>query len=181
MKQTKKIAQNKEQKKNPSKKIKDVTVNNDNEMIKLFKITLAILAIVAVFFIVTYVVTKQKPEKKEETPTEIQYTEILVGEIWNKGGAYYVLAGKEDDQFLTLYDSYLSEYQEKNTEASYYLINLDNVFNRQYIAETSNLYTKNPADIRFKESTLLKINNGKVVGAYEGKDQIVAHLETLVK
>lgn len=180
MKQTRKIAQNKEKKEAPMKKIKDVTVNNDNEVMKLFKITIAILVIVAVFFIVTYIVTK-KPEKKEETPTEIQYTEILVGELWNKGGSYYVLAGAKDDQYMSLYDFYLNEYQEKNPDANYYLINLDNVFNKKYVSESSNLYTTNPSDIRFKESTLLRISNGKVVNAYEGKDQIVAHLETLIK
>lgn len=180
MKQTKKIAQKKEAKKE-TKKIKDVTVNDDNEMVRLLKIILVLVVVVVVFFGITYLVTREK--KKEDTKTEptIQYDEILVGEIWNKEGTYFVLAGSEEDYFLSLYAYYLDLYEEKNSEMTYYMVNLDNAFNHKYFSDTSNLYTTNPSDIRFSTTTLLKVSGGRVVEAYEGKENIQTYLEEITK
>ena len=111
MKQSKKFAQRKETNKTQSKKIKDVTVNEDNEMEKLIKIILVVVIVIVVFFGITYLVTREKKTEKEETPTTIQYTEILVGEIWNKGGTYFVLAFEKEDQFTSLYEYYLDLYK----------------------------------------------------------------------
>lgn len=180
MKQMKKIAQKKEAQKE-TKKIKDVTVNDDNEMGKLVKIILILVVIVVVFFGITYLVTREKEQTKSEPETTIQYEEILVGEIWNQNGTYFVIAGTEDDQFMSLYAYYLDLYKEKESEVTYYTVNLDSVFNRKYVAETSNLYTSNPSEIRFSNTTLLKIKDGKVVEVYEGKESIQSHLEELTK
>ena len=62
--------------------------------------------------------------------------------------------------------------------AVYYILNLDSVFNKKYFTDgESNLYTENPSEIRFKDATLLKVQDGKVVEAYEGKDSIITYLK----
>lgn len=178
MKQTKKIAQKKVEKKT---KIKDVTVNENDEVVRLIKIVIALVVIVLIFFGITYLVTK-KSDTKEKEETEIQYTEILVGEIWNKGGTYYVLVGYEEDSYMSMYETYLNLYKNyKDSDSKYYLINLDNVFNRNYVAETSNLYTTNPSEVRFKNTTLLKVVDGTVTETYEGKDAITSYLEGILQ
>lgn len=178
MKQTKKIAQKKVEKKT---KIKDVTVNENDEVVRLIKIVIALVVIVLIFFGITYLVTK-KSDTKEKEETEIQYTEILVGEIWNKGGTYYVLVGYEEDSYMSMYETYLNLYKNyKDSDSKYYLINLDNVFNRNYVAETSNLYTTNPSEVRFKDTTLLKVVDGTVTETYEGKDAITSYLEGILQ
>lgn len=185
MKQTKKIADKQETKQVKTKKIKNVTVNNDNEVGKLIRIILIVILVFAIFLGITYFVTNQgkKKNNNDNQQTNIQYTEILVGEIWNKGGEYYVLAGKEDDQYLSLYSTYLDLYKQNiNTSSIYYVLNLDSVFNKKYFDENgSNLYTENPSEIRFKDATLLKVKDGKVLEAYEGKDSILIYLEQLNK
>ena len=180
MKQMKKIENKKENKKNESKKIKNVTIDEGNEVTRLFKIILILILIFAVFVGITYFVTRPKDSDTEQE-TEIQYQEILVGEIWNKGGEYYVLLGHEDDQYLSLYTTYLDLYGQENEDSIYYVTNLDSVFNKKYVAEESNLYTENPSEIRFKGATLLKIKDGKVVEGYEGYDDIMTYLKELVK
>lgn len=183
MKQTKKIADNHNKKgigQTKSSKIKNVTVREDNEITRLIRIILIVIIVFAVFVGITYFVTHQgNDDTANNQETSIQYTEILVGEIWNKGGEYFVLAGREEDQYLSLYATYLDLYQQNiNTDAVYYILNLDSVFNKKYFTDgESNLYTENPSEIRFKDATLLKVHDGKVVEAYEGKDSIITYLK----
>ncbi len=172
MKQTKKIVEKREHKGKEAKKIKNVTINEEDQGTAFIKLIAIVTVFVLVFFGITYIMTK-KANKKENEETEIQYSEILVGEIWSKGGTYYVLATHEKDPLKPIYTSYLSGQ-------TYYLVNLDSVFNLQYVAETSNLYTTTPSEIRFKDATLLKLQDGRVIESYEGADSITNYIATLI-
>ena len=180
MKQIRKIEQKKEEKKKQPKKIKDVTVNDDNEVARLVKLVIGVVVFVLVFYAITALLTN-KDKKSEDKKTEIQYTEILVGELWSQKGSYYVFASKmEDDQTEKLYEAYLELYHSKHTNDSYYIIDLRNVFNRNYVAEESNLSVGNHSEIRFKGDTLLKVVDGAITETYEGREAIINHLNSVM-
>lgn len=153
-------------------------VYND-EITNLVKIFLGVAAVFVVFIGITYFMTNNK-ELVIPKPTysnEIQFSEILAGEILNqKSPEYYVLAAFEDDVYNAAYDSYLTKFNEK-TKIKRYTVNLDRFFNVSSVAEKSN-FTDN---VIFSESTLLKINNGKITEIYEGKTKIIEYLAGKIK
>ncbi len=149
--------------------------NNDNEMAKLLKIVGIIVAFLAVFFILVNVFnpkTNNTDEKKE-----IQYTSILAANILKqKPTSYYVLVEYKDDSNTPLYETYLSSYKTNHTDGHYYFVDLSNSFNIWSIGDDNKLTIDNINDIRFNQTVLLYINNGKVENSFAGVDSIKAQL-----
>ena len=179
MKQIKKI-QSKQKEANNKTKIKKVNVSEDNEIVKLIKIIIVVVLIFAFFVLITYLLNN-KDEEEAETTIDIQYSEILVGNIWNKQGNYYVLLGKADDIFLSTVDMYMTNYINglEDEEIGYYVVNLDSIFNKNYLSSESNIFADNHSDVRFKGLTLLYMQDGEVSSAYEEYDTIIEYVKGL--
>ena len=148
---------------------------NTKQVVIIFSV---IIAVIAIFYGITIVVSDNNKEEVINNIEEpnIQYTEILVGEIYNQNeNEYYVLAydGSENSQ---TYVSSLKEYTNTENSNQAYFINLLSAFNKKYLSSESNFDNKYPT---FKCSTLLKINNGNIVEVYE-EEQITTKLEELM-
>ena len=91
---------------------------------------------------------------------------------------YYVLVEGENDQYLELYNYYLSSYNKENQKLKYYTIDLSDVFNRDYIGEKT-LLSGDIATYKFAETTLIKVKNGSLIEIYDNRDAIVSYLENL--
>ena len=179
MKQVKKIQENQ---KNQKTKIKKVKSAENNEMVKLFQILFVVVLIFAFFVLITYLLNRSKDEEATEPEVEIQYSEIMVGNIWNLGGSYYVLLGKSDDEYLPVIDIYLNNYiksLDEDNDIKYYVANLDTIFNKGYVDSESNIFTDVHSEIRFKGLTLIFVEKGKIVRAYEGSDEILNYVKGL--
>ena len=90
----------------------DTSMNS--ELKKLGIIIVILLVIFFVCFGITKVVTDGKDNYEynfdDETPVEIQYDEILVGEILNQNrNEYYVLLERDEDVSVDLYHYYVSK------------------------------------------------------------------------
>ena len=179
---------NKVEKTNKNKvnnKSTNLMISTDNEMSKLVLLIIIVGIVFAAFYIVTLFVTKNdKEEQKTEETTEvtIQYQKILVGNILSqKDKEYYVLAYFEKDQYVDLYKKYLEYYKTLEGTMPYYFVNMDESFNKQYVGEKSKLNVSEAKDFKFKETTLLRIQDGKVISMYEGKDSITGKLGRMTK
>lgn len=160
-----------------------ITTAND-EFKKLIKVIVSVLIIFALFFLITYLVTKKdnEPTPTPEVKTVIQYDEILIGELLNQNNSeYYVLLTQEKDQYVGLYTSYISIYDKKENSSRVYTSNLDNVFNKKYISTESQFVIANIKDVKFKGTTLLKIKNKQITNYYETKTDIINHLKEMIK
>ena len=176
------IVNTKEVKKEENKKEEFLLQNN--EMTNFIKIILAGLGIVLVLYLVTYIINKNKYPDKEDEKVEasIQYDQILVNKVLSQNkNEYYVLAKMKDDKYNDTYDVYVGSYTYKEGALKIYTADLSSAFNKNYVSDESNLYVSNVDDIKFSKSTLIKISNGQVVEAYEGHENIVAHLNSIVK
>ena len=166
----------------PTKKGEPVLKTND-EMLNLIKIILAIVAISLIFYGITTIVTKNN--KKDNGLTEevnIQYDEILVGTLFEQPNSeYYVLVVKDDDYYYSAYTSLLSVYTTKEKSIRVYTADLTNAFNKTYQAEESNIKTTDLQQLKFSDSTLIKIKDKKIVAGYEGSTDIITHLNSLLK
>lgn len=139
---------------------------------KIIKILFIILIIIVVFYAITILITKYQDSKPDKTTqTDIKYEEILIGNMYKKNeDVYYVLAQFEND--LSKLYSAVYNYQQEG-EIKLYTATLDNALNKKYIGEESNFSEKYPI---FKESTLLKIQNGEIVEYVEGVDKILGKI-----
>lgn len=148
---------------------------NAKQVIIMFSI---VLSVIIIFYGITILVSNKKEEEiinNVEEPN-IQYTEILVGEIFNQEeSVYYVLAYDDSDDSQT-YITSLQEYENiENTDKVYY-VNLLSAFNKKYLSDESDFSSKYPT---FKGCTLLKISDDKIIETYE-EDQITTKLNELV-
>ena len=174
------------QKKDKRKKQNNSVFSTDNEMAKLVLLIVIVAIAFAIFYVITlFVVNKnEKSEATEEIQeTTIQYEKILVSSILTKQEKeYYVLVYKKDDKYLDTYKNYLSYYKMAKTDAlPYYYVELDSQFNKQFVSSESNLNVEQAKDLRFSQTTLMRIKDKKIASTYEGKDNITGKLSRMTK
>ena len=155
---------------------KNMVVEDEMSIIKFLKIIIAVLIIFVLFTFITKIITNK--EKNDET-TNIQYDKILVGSILNRPESdYYVLVISKDDENALVYTNLISTYKAKSEHRRFYTADLADEFNKIYVADTNNLNVTAIDDIRFAETTLLHISDGKIVSSRVG-DNIKSYLENL--
>jgi hypothetical protein len=155
---------------------------SETEMgINYIKIILIILVIVCVFSLITSFVTNKKNNKTNSNEVTIQYKEIIAGNILNvSNDEYYVLIEFENDNYNTLYETYLTNYASKEKALPYYKVDMSKGFNKSYIStDKPNLDTDISSELKFTETTLLKIKSKKIVEKYYTNDAIIKALEQL--
>ena len=99
-----------------SKKNKQVILKNNqsvesDESKKLIKIIIIVAIIFLLFYIATLFFTKKDKDnifKNDLNAAEIQYDEIIIGEMFNKQGEYYVLLQEEDDPYKSILNTYVT-------------------------------------------------------------------------
>lgn len=146
-------------------------MNEEYNLISLIKMIVVIIIVVFMFYGLTVLITKNKKTGSQDdinNNTEIQYDEILIGNIYDqKEEEYYVLVELTSD-YITLNDI-LTNYNSKTEKIKLYTADLNNGFNKKYLGEKSNFENKYPI---FNKSTLLKIKNKQLIEYVEGTDKI---------
>lgn len=169
-----------------AKKNVTATIKNENEFNKLIKIILILILFFAIFYGITYFVSNKQQNiigngESQQKIAAIQYDKIIVGDIKNqKRDEYYVFMDKSDSNNYDLYQSYLSNYASKEDAIKVFTVDMNDIFNQDYYAKESNIDTDDMSEFRIKEATLLKIEDGTIVESYEGKDEIVAKLKSMI-
>lgn len=178
MSKTKQISKKKQEKK---KKKMDSQIVSGNEITNLIKIVVIVCAVLLLFYFITLLVNKKdgKETYSENTTATIQYSKILVGQILNRSEQdYYVLIEKENDQYVDLYNYYLSSYDGERENLKYYTVDLSDVFNGNNIGEETVL-TGTVSDFKFADTTLLRVQDKVITEVYDNRDSIVSYLENL--
>ena len=137
--------------------------NIENESTKFIIILLCIVAFIAILWLVDTLKNNKDAEEPEEKTVNINYSEVLVGNMLDqKYDKYVVYAYNKDSEN----DDATIKYLLTATE-HYYTLNLDLANNLPAVAETSN-FEGTIDQIKFKGLTLLIIENGKISKFYEG-------------
>ena len=170
-----------------SKKSNSALLTEGNEVNNLIRIVGLVSILFIAFYLITYFVTKKPNKVVRPTETTIQYSEILVGGILSQSGKeYYVLAisaGDTSSEYATYKETYESNHTTGivKTFLKTYSINLGSLFNRSFVAKTSNLKVTDLKDILFKDTTLIYVKDKKIISYYEGKDAIINYYKVLIK
>jgi len=167
-----------------AKKINTKNINNGNEMTNFIKIIIVVTIILCVFYVLTVFINREdevKSPDNNDTNAQIQYDEILVGDIFEQSNDnYYVLIEDTEDVNIRVYEAYLSVYSQKDDAKRYYTAVINNIFNNKYLAEVSNL-TDDISKFKVNKTTLLEISKGKIVKSYEKDEDILNVLKEISK
>ena len=155
-----------------------------NELTKLVFTFIIVIVVFIAFYLLTILIKNNTSSDDDfiesESAAVIQYEKILVGEIFNMNqNSYYVLILKDFEENEENYKQTIDNYLLKEDAYKVYYVDLKSAFNKKFLSSDSNLEISSISDIRFKEDTLLKIEDKKIVNTYEGKNNIVEHLKSL--
>ena len=144
--------------------------SNDNELLKLIKLVIIISIIFLMFYIITIFINKEEEVLKPKAT--IQYDEILMGNILNQpNDTYYVFIKDIDDSKIMVYNAYINNYLGLDDAKRVYTTTIDNPLNNQFIGDKVVIKVKDVKDLRFKETSLVKVEKGKITEYYE-KDEV---------
>lgn len=185
----KKVETKKEQVKvEPKKETKEVKKETLETMLginykSIITITIVTLLVIGLAICLASIVKKNEKNNTSNTSNaNIQYDEILLGNLLEQSNtSYYVLVYSKDDDNLNTYNTYLTNYKTKDNALRVYYSVLENGFNKKYISDTKNYFVSNIDDLKIMTTTLLRVDGKKVVEAYDGKDSIISKLKNIIK
>lgn len=163
------------------RKSKDKSIYNleNEESIKKVIITIAIvLFVLGSFYLITVLVNNSKmglnTKEKEQEAATIQYSEILAEDTFSMPvDEYYVLFYDFDGPSATYFNYIFEQY--KSSKRNYiFKVDLGSGFNKNILSDKTNSSVQKASDLKVKESTIIKISNGKNVKYTEGYYQAIS-------
>lgn len=149
--------------------------NNDenNEFIKILKITIGVLLFFGIVYLIAGVLTGEiKFNKDEKEEVSIQYSEILAESTFKqKDNEYYVIYYDFSSNESVLIDAITNDLSANN---KVYKVDLSKGFNKNYISKDDKIKTnpKNAKELTVVNPTLIKIKNKKSVKLLKGAKNI---------
>ena len=157
-------------------KIKQKRVlNEDMNLVRNIIILLIIVVGISlgIYFLTDNMIKKENKSNDTKTETKIDYDIATIGTMFNRvEDEYYVLIYSKENDGSNL-DSVLATYRSSDNYIKTYYIDLDKKVNNYVLGEELNQKPNNSNEVKVKEATLYKINNGKVVKCYNGVENIV--------
>lgn len=158
------------------------------EEYSLKKISITLISLVAIFFIfyfiTTIVVKPNKNNATDNTRVDFDSTKIILSHLLDrKEEEYFVIAYKSDKlpsevNYQELYNTYINKYKTKEGALSFYNVDLNDAFNKNFISENINI-TDDMNELKLNDEVLFKIKNGKIEEHYIGHSDIIKKLSSL--
>ena len=183
-KKEEKIAKKEVKKEQEIKKETPKIKEEKSELKKLFILIGIIAALFIIFYAAITIANKNKlnqifPSDDSLGETEFDYSKIMVGNMLTQNkDEYYVLAYKTEDDESNPYADDISEYESYKYDYKIYTIDLNDVFNKKYVADESNFDDDN---IIFSKTTLVKVKDGKIDSVYEDDEEISNTIDDLLE
>lgn len=117
----------------------------------------------------------EKGYTKPDKVVEINYTNILIGEVFNRTESEYLVLF--DNYYDDTYDVYVRYLSEKYKELPVYYVDMSIAPNNKFISENVNTNPKNISDFKINDRTLIRVLNGKVAEYIIGSDNITNYLK----
>lgn len=155
----------------------------ENQIKSFLIILVTMLILFSLFYFLTVWI---KYEKKKYVPiehtSEINYDKILLGNLFDYKGEYYVLAVDGDyEEYFNLIESEIGVTVGNILKKQCYTVSLEDRMNSKFVSKTSNLNISNINDLKVSTTTLFHIKDKKIIYAYEGSDAIFDYLHKNVK
>lgn len=150
-------------------------VNDDIALVRNIAILLVIVVVISlgIYFLTDKMIKKDLNNNDTKTETKIDYDIATIGTMFNRiEEEYYVILYSKENDGSDL-DNVLATYRSSDNYLKTYYIDLDKKINNYVLGDKLVQSPKNSNEVKVKEATLYKINNGKVIKCYSGVDNIV--------
>lgn len=165
-------------KNSPKKEVSKTHV--DNEIIRFLRVVLIVLIIFVAFYFLTILITNQSltSDEDDDTETEFNYTETLVGRSFSLPEDDYVILyyDKSDNELYEYYSNLVTEYRSADATHVLYVADMGSGFNKNYISGVGNSTPTSASDILINGPTLIHFVDHQVVEYFEGQDDITNYL-----
>ncbi len=170
-----------------TKKIKKVDIDKytseeSKEVKKFIIILLSIIVLVLAVYGITRLVNNNKDNNEDRTVTTgaIDYDKVSVGTLFNRADdEYYVIVYDGEASNAIYYSALMNKYMKKEKSNKVYFCDLSNELNKKYYVgedKESNPNATISSELAFKDLTLIKIKNGKIIKYLETLDTIKTEL-----
>jgi len=112
---------------------------------------------------------------KPDKVTEISYSDILIGEAFNRNESDYLVLFDEFDS--NTYDVYVRGLAEQYESKNIYYVDMSLSPNKNYKSEEVNTNPKNVNDLKINGITLMRVLNGKVTEYITGSENVANYLK----
>ena len=158
------------------------TSEESKEVKRFIIILLSIIVLVLAVYGITRLVNKDKDNNDDRTITagSIDYDKVSVGTLFNRADSeYYVIVYDGEAPNAIYYSALMNKYMDKEKSNKVYYCDLSNELNKKYYVgedKDSNPNATTSSELAFKDLTLIKIKNGKIVKYLETLDTIKTEL-----
>lgn len=158
------------------------TSEESKEVKKFIIILLSIIVLVLAVYGITRLINKDKDNNDDRTVTagSIDYDKVSVGTLFNRADdEYYVIVYDGEASNAIYYSALMNKYMNKEKSNKVYFCDLSNELNKKYYVgedKDSNPKATTSSELAFKDLTLIKIKNGKIVKYLETLDTIKTEL-----
>lgn len=158
------------------------TSEESKEVKRFIIILLSIIVLVLAVYGITRLVNKDKDNNNDRTVTagSIDYDKVSVGTLFNRADSeYYVIVYDGEAPNAIYYSALMNKYMDKEKSNKVYFCDLSNELNKKYYVgedKDSNPNATTSSELAFKDLTLIKIKNGKIVKYLETLDTIKTEL-----
>lgn len=158
------------------------TSEESKEVKRFIIILLSIIVLVLAVYGITRLVNKDKDNNDDRTITagSIDYDKVSVGTLFNRADSeYYVIVYDGETPNAIYYSALMNKYMDKEKSNKVYFCDLSNELNKKYYVgedKDSNPNATTSSELAFKDLTLIKIKNGKIVKYLETLDTIKTEL-----
>jgi len=151
-----------------------------NEMIKFLVVLFVVVILIIGVFLLSKVLIKEEAKDLSYATGSVSTTACVVGTMLNNPEKeYYVLAYDTEGNDANAYTTYAGYYKNSQENAiKIYFLDLQNGMNKDYfVKENSNPKATKIKDLKIKDGTLIKIQNGHIAKYTEGLDNIKNELK----
>ena len=158
------------------------TSEESKEVKRFIIILLSIIVLVLAVYGITRLVNKDKDNNNDRTVTagSIDYDKVSVGTLFNRADSeYYVIVYDGEAPNAIYYSALMNKYMDKEKSNKVYFCDLSNELNKKYYVgedKDSNPNATTSSELAFKNLTIIKIKNGKIVKYLETLDTIKTEL-----
>lgn len=158
-------------------------INDENSYTsKNLIIVITIISVVLIgFYFITKIVISNQKEEKYVSESVIKSDVIIFGQMLNRSeNEYYVLAYNDKSNLKNIYNNYIKTYSQKDDSLKVYKININDEFNKKFIANKNNI-TDDINSLTIKDEVLFKIKEGKIESYKIGSSEISTTLKEISK
>ncbi len=159
------------------------TSDEAREVKKFVIILLSVIILVLAVYSITRLINKDKENKNSDTSVtagSIDYDKVSAGTLFNRlDSEYYVIVYDGSDSNAIYYSALMNKYMDKEKSNKVYFCDLSNELNKKHYVgqdKESNPSATTSSELAFKDLTLIKIKNGKIVKYLETLDTIKTEL-----